>query len=688
MLKHFFKWPNSDELLFALRSVLAAALALWIALVTGQARPFWAPMATTILSLPMAAGSISIRSLSRFGGTCIGVVVSAFILIPFVNYTFLLCLLTGIWISICLYFSMLKRTTAAYFFTVAGWTVPVIMTSVLSDMKFINIQYMMDIAIARAEETGIGFISAVLVHSLVFPRKIGPSVVHQMDQLWDDIRQWIANVLLGNTAADWKHNIMAVKILGNMRILTANLPFDVTNERWAFNGIRLLQDRLTVLIPLVSAIEDNLRPLRKSEIITDEGDQLLHQLAKWILKKDYSSKSADLIRLKIKTLLPKIKPESSWNDTLLVRLVLDLEKLISTCEGCYTRRLAIDDALSGRFDRMPKKMPIPLSSLHKDRTLALFVSAAGGTSIAVIMLLWVASGWNAGFCAPTMASIFFMSFVINDNSVNALKTILHFTIIGLPAAYFYALIVLYSTHSYEMLMMAFAPCIFILAIFIARPPIRLGSTIFMMGIWSTTTMYDLDMANMTSFINGQGFAQCGGITLCLLAAMIFRSLDYAWTTSRLMRYIKTDISEFARKNRPPALLQSIVRMVDRVNLIAPRISEKNDQNGDVLFSLMRYMRIGVSMVRLRSMDSRLRRNGIDITPFLAQISYYFEHRSNTDRNAKTLLLVLDDLIAQVCKMTSTVRKNAAVAALSGIRQDLFPDALPYYPHTLLSQESL
>ena len=144
-------------------------------------------------------------------------------------------------------------------------------------------------------------------------------------------------------------------------------------------------------------------------------------------------------------------------------------------------------------------------------------------------LFWVASGWNAGFCAPMMTSIFYLSFIRNDNSVAALKKVLLFTIYSLLPAGFYLLVVMYSTHSFESLMLLFAPIVIIGGIFMARPATAFGTTIFMMGIWSTTTMYDLDMANATSFMNGQVFAQCIGITMALISAMVFRSFDAEWT---------------------------------------------------------------------------------------------------------------------------------------------------------------
>ncbi|MBR7070352.1 MAG: FUSC family protein [Oxalobacter sp.] len=683
-MQHFLKWPTKDELLFAFRCVCAAALALYVALATGQPRPFWAPMATTILSLPVAAGSIAVRSLSRFLGTLLGVVAASVFIISFINYTWILCILTGAWIGICLYFSMLKRTTSAYTFTVAGWTVPVIMASIIADMKFINIQYIMDTAWSRGIETGIGFLSAILCHSLIFPSKIGPRVVSQLDGVWESIQQWTCGILKGQASHDPKKSVSAVTLLGSLRILTANLPFDVTNERWAINGIRMLQDRLTTMIPVVSSIEENLTSLRKSGQMPEHVETFLQSLSGWIARRDYSVVSADRMRQAARQIAPEIDGDSSWVDTQIVRLVIDIEKLISACEGCATRRNAINDAIRGRWDRMPKKMPLPLSVLHNDKTLSAYLAVAGGVSITLIMLIWVASGWSTGFVAPTMASIFFISFVILDNSVGALKTILKFTIIGLPAAYFYVLVVMFSAHSYEMLMMCFAPVIFISSIFIARRPISLGCTIFMMGIWSTTTMYDLDMANMTSFINGQGFAQCGGITLCLLCAVVFRSFDYAWTTGRMIRNIRKDIVSLTKDKRAPSVLQTIVKMVDRVNLLAPRLSDRDNREGMTLDTLIRQMRLGINMARIRSMQSRLERNGISIRLFLEGASDYIETQDKG--KGQGLLADIDRLMHQLCMMESTVRKQAAVAALTSIRSDLFPDASLYHPQTLRPME--
>ncbi len=687
MLKAFLQKPTADELLFAFKCLLAASLALYIALKIGLPRPFWAPMATCIIAQSMTASSVFVRASSRLIGTLFGTVASVLLLVTFINYTFLLCFLIALWVGFCMYFSMLKRTTDSYVFIVAGFTVPVIIYGIVGDVNFINIQYITDMAIARAEETGIGFMSAILIHSTIFPKTIGPVALQRMDTVWKDIRQWIDLVLRGKASKTDSLRLNAARIITDLRLQSANLPYDSSSERWAVANIRLLQDRLTAMIPVISSIEDSIATLKKAGKLSGYWEYLLDNIAVWIQQEKNTPQSAQWLRERIRNGLPEITPQSTWDEVTLIHLASDLGKLITYCENRADQRHAIDACIRGNAGKAPKAIPVPLATLHKDRRLALLISASAVFTITVVSLMWVASGWNAGFCAPMMTSIFFLSFVRNDNSVAALKKVLLFTIYSLPPAGIYLLIVMYSTHSFEMLMLLLAPCIIIAGIYMARPSTGLGATIFMMGVWSTTTMYDLDMANATSFMNGQVFAQCFGVMMALLSAMIFRSFDAEWTTRRLLNSIAEEISHLAQSVKTPPVIQTTVRMIDRICMIAPRLSGLGHEKENITSYLFRELRIGVNMVYLMHMRSRLEKNGIDIQPLLQTLSTHFTtKRSRETDDRDTVLKQIDGTLQEVCNMSSPIRKNAAIAALTGIRHDLFPDAPPYYPQTLVPKE--
>ena len=86
------------------------------------------------------------------------------------------------------------------------------------------------------------------------------------------------------------------------------------------------------------------------------------------------------------------------------------------------------------------------------------------------------------------------------------------------------------------------------------------------------------------------------------------------------------------------------------------------------------------------MRSRLERNGIDIQPLLQTLSAHFAKSAHETGGQHTVLEQIDRTLQKVCHMSSPIRQNAAIAALTGIRRDLFPEASPYYPQTLIPKE--
>ena len=199
-------------------------------------------------------------------------------------------------------------------------------------------------------------------------------------------------------------------------------------------------------------------------------------------------------------------------------------------------------------------------------------------------------------------------------------------------------------------------------------------------------MYDLVLANATSFMNGQVFAQCFGVLMALVFARIFRSFDAEWTTRRLLNSIAEEIARLAQSVKSPPVIQTTVRMIDRISILAPRLSGLGTEKENVISRLFRELRIGTNIVYLMHMRSRLERNGIDIQPLLQTLSAHFAKSAHETDGKNTVLEQIDRTLQKVCHMSSPIRQNAAIAALTGIRRDLFPEAPPYYPQTLVPKE--
>src|ERR1700735_3601382 len=93
----------------SLNSYAGAMLALYVAFSLDLSRPYWAMMTAYIVSQPLA-GAVRSKAVYRMVGTLLGATV-ALVLVPnLVNAPFLLCLALALWVSGCLFFSLLDRT--------------------------------------------------------------------------------------------------------------------------------------------------------------------------------------------------------------------------------------------------------------------------------------------------------------------------------------------------------------------------------------------------------------------------------------------------------------------------------------------------------------------------------------------------------------------------------------------------
>ncbi len=168
------------ELLFSGKSFAAAMLAMYLASRAGLPRPFWALMTTYIVAHPLA-GAVRSKAAYRFFGTLIGSTATVLLVPALSNAPELLTLVLALWVGLCLCISLLDRTPRSYVFMLAGYTAALIgFPSVQTPLA------LFDTAVARVEEIGLGIFCATLVHSLVLPAGLAPTVLGLLDRTLQD----------------------------------------------------------------------------------------------------------------------------------------------------------------------------------------------------------------------------------------------------------------------------------------------------------------------------------------------------------------------------------------------------------------------------------------------------------------------------------------------------------------------
>ncbi len=685
------KIPTRDEFIFSFKCFVAAMMALYLAFRIGLPRPFWAPLTAYVVSQPIA-GAVRSKALYRVTGTVIGALAIVILIPTFVNYTGMFALVMGGWFGFCLFMSLMDRTPRSYAFLLGGYTVGFVAMPALADMSTFNISSIFDVAVARAEEIILGVLCSTIVHSLFLPKGIGDVILQRLDQVLNDGQQWVKNILTnkqGEKNSEFDLNKLAL-VITELRIMSTHLPYDTSNVRWTTNIVRAMQDRFSVLVPILSAVEDRLQVLYKSNSgkLPEKWQELLDDIAVWIARgaENNVPENAIHLRRRIDRLMPAINGESHWEDMLLANLASELYRLVDACENCFDLRRKVNIGLKGEMPPTEmRETKVSTMTLYVDRRLALSSAFATAMSMIVSCLFWAASGWPTGFAAPMMAGMYCMFFSTFDNPVPILKTQFYCTLLSSPVSGIYLLWLLPSAHSFEMLMLLMAPFLIWFGAYLTKPATALKVIPFMFTVLATLTMFDLGSANMTSYINSQ-ISQAIGVGSAALFMAIFRTASVDSLIRRLVNSIWDDISKLGRAVSAPSVVAVTVKMVDSISLLAPRLALATKNGGTknpgfiAATNILSDLRIGLNITRLLRTQTKLERHNMTVRPVLERLADYYRHGKKPENTAaETLLEEIDRTLYRIANAGLRLQYNHAIAALAGIRRDLFPDAMPYSP---------
>jgi hypothetical protein len=167
---------------------------------------------------------------------------------------------------------------------------------------------------------------------------------------------------------------------------------------------------------------------------------------------------------------------------------------------------------------------------------------------------------------------------------------------------------------------------------------------------------------------------------------MFRRVGAARTARRLL---KAGWSELARlgAGEKITLTEFSARMVDRIGLLSPRLalaaqstSGPRDLQDLQATDALRDLRIGLNMTLLQQVRRQLGRGDAALSPVMTQLSQHFSRLPAIDSQGETRLLgAIDNALRAICEGTQDAAQREALAALTGIRRDLFPQAAPYQP---------
>ncbi|MFT4274151.1 MAG: FUSC family protein [Pantoea sp.] len=567
-------WFSKNAVFFAVKTCLAAFLALYFALELNLDKPAWALTTVFVASQLYSASTIS-KSVFRLLGTLLGGVFIFFIFPLTVEHPLLFSLCVSLWVSVCLYLSLHDRTPKSYVFMLAGYSAAI--------MGFPEVTTPLGITstvLSRIEEITLGIVCSSLVHGLLFPVSMRSLLEQSVSQWYLNARKLCGDLLSGiPTAKSPERDDILIRMATNpqqVEILITHCVYEGNAARQLIRLVSVQYQHLSYLIPTLIAIEIRLQRLAELNITFPENvAQTFRQFLLWLHDGEAVGDTHD-----IQQALAACQAElnQAWRQgelptesCLLLTGVLERLTDFVRIAGAYQSVGGLVSDLSGdtslargkRTHRFYDKGLIRLSALTA------FCATFGSC------LLWMATGWSDGASAPVMAAILSSFFASLDTPLTSMKLFVRGVIVAIIISVVYVAILLPQATSFEALMICLAPGLILLGMMIARP---------------TTNMIGLSVAIQIPGFIGLGhhlrpdlvalfntaIASMTGVLFAVILTAIMRNKRPSWTARRAVRIGLRELLRFIKETERngSSLLgrqRYIGLMLDKLNVVLPRL---------------------------------------------------------------------------------------------------------------------
>ncbi|WP_293775889.1 FUSC family protein [uncultured Oxalicibacterium sp.] len=521
--------------LFAIKTLIAAFLALWIAFRLGFDSPRSAMMTVFIVALPSSGQALE-KSIYRLAGTLVGCLVALMILAVFPQQPVLLFLALACWVAVCTSGSALMRNARSYGFVLAGYTACMIAVPAIDAPL-----HVFDLAISRVTEISVGILCAAFVNDALFPR-------HQSDQLVQSVRGLYHNVIqlchdamqgrLDDRQMEMRHLQFAADVAA-LESGRAASWFEAGDVRVRSRQLHAFNSAAMVTLTTFHTLHRLMHRLRKEghTEIADQMQTLYASLADALFIDGVPARTAAEAgvtagRLREQHFLLRQQvaqaKQTFLQQTQGAERKLAMETALELFQRLQDELLTMVNAfhaLAGRLTLTAPEGQIKAAA-YSASTPPMIAVAAGLRSAAALLLLalaWHAFNWPSAAGAVIIAVIFCGLASSSPNPGGMIRQTTFGFALALPFAFVCAFFLLNHVEGYDMLVLAMAP--FLLAGAYASTwksimGIGIGFNLMFAQMVAPENMMRFDVA---SFLN-DSIAQIVGLVLaaCMFALILPR----------------------------------------------------------------------------------------------------------------------------------------------------------------------
>ncbi|MBU6959829.1 FUSC family protein [Pseudomonas sp. CVAP len=600
--------PGPGVLLFALRTITAGLLTLYLAFLFDLDQPKWSIMAVVIVSQPLAGMTLA-RSFGQVIGTTLGAAVAVVIMAIFPQAPVPFVMTLSLWLALCTAGGTLLRYTSSQAFVLSGYTAVVVGLLAVPDQDGTFL-----LAVTRVTETLLA-VACVCVVSLLTarPEAVAKDYFARIDQVIKLLATHASAVIrTEESEADFHRRQM--QLLGQISALEGvrrHLYYDAPRLRSADDLVQLLGNQLLLLTARLTAlrhqrelllerwegeIPGEIQHLLNEELaFLDElarqgralSSEQRHQFAALQQRFDALAYRSEQLTEPLKATLRSLSWSLRWEQA---RMLQQLETILELSDAIQSGRKA-SSVFRGQAN-----------PLHLDFTLATMNAIRAFCALMLAGLIWIETGWDGARGGMIVAGILCSLMATFPRPLLAAQS--YARGLGLAvvvsALLEFALVPMIS--NFELLALLLAPLLYAVAVGLSSPPttgtgIGLGlSTFLLLGPQNT----GLGQNTAIQWFEFAGAYTCATVLALSVYALIFpfrpvlriRRLhqENCEQVYALLKTPATDENQFAFESR----------LVDRLTTMLGLLPAIQDKPARDLFEVsLGCLALGIALNQLR-----------------------------------------------------------------------------------------
>ncbi|WP_085731030.1 MULTISPECIES: FUSC family protein [unclassified Pseudomonas] len=600
--------PGQAVLLFALRTIAAGLLTLYLAFLFDLDQPKWSIMAVVIISQPLAGMALA-RSFGQVIGTTLGAAVAVLIMAIFPQAPLPFITTLALWLALCTAGGTLLRYTSSQAFVLSGYTAVVVALLAIPDQDGTFL-----LAVTRVTETLLA-VACVCVVSLLTarPEAVSRNYFAKVDQVIKLVATHAAAVIrTEESEADFQRRQM--QLLGEISALEGlrrHLYFDAPRLRSANNLVLMLGNQLMLLTSRLTALRhqrqllterwDGDLPLEVQRLRADElafldqlaqygrslPEDMRHQLV--VLQQQFEALAyrAEQLTEDMSATLRSLAWALRWEQA---RLLQQLEQILELSEAIQEGREA-----SCMFRGQS-------SALHLDFTLATMNAIRAFSALLVAGLIWIETAWDGARGGMILVGILCSLMATFPRPLIAAQSYARGLGLALVVSALYQFMLVPAVNDFEWLALLLAPLLYVIAVGLASP----ATAGIGMGLGLSSFLI-LGPQNIGTGQNTaiQWFEFAGAYVSAAMLALIV----YAWIfpfrpVLRIRRFYNEAREQVYQLTKVPATDEQQFafesRMVDRLTTMLGLLPAANDPDMQRRYEIsLACVALGVAIHQLR-----------------------------------------------------------------------------------------